>query len=306
VEKRFLLWVVALGAACAQGVETSGGGDDDDDAGGGGHGAAHGGNAPMGGAGSSAHGGGPVGGGGAGVPDTCGDGIVQAGEGCDDANTIDTDDCPSTCVPASCGDGFVYQGVEACDDANDDDTDACVAGCVAASCGDGFTESGVEECDDANEIETDACVPGCLDAFCGDGFVQAGVEECDDGGAVSGDGCTSTCESEGNVFGPNHTFESLTSSFYITQFGCSNSGGDPGGDALYFCQHFYNAGCTAQAGWMAVSSSANPMMHSGTNCYNPDSAGVPVTGTSCVGGPCKIGNYVGPLGGLTNIVCDCP
>lgn len=85
-----------------------------------------------------------------------------------------------------------------------------------------------------------------------------------------------------------------------------NSGGDPAGDALWACQHFYNASCVAQPGFTPMSSSSNPMMHSGTNCNNPDPGGVAIPGTSCIGGPCKIGNYSGPLDGLSNIVCACP
>src|SRR5262249_2519680 len=124
---------------------------------------------------------------------------------------------------------------------------------------------------------------------------------------VSGDGCSATCtlETTGS-FGPVHTFVNLSSSFYVTQFGCSNSGGDPAGDALWFCQHFYNAGCTAQPVWQAVQNSVNPMMHSGTNCNNPDPTGFDVPNTVCIGGPCKIGDYQGPVGGLTNLICDCP
>jgi hypothetical protein len=106
------------------------------------------------------------------------------------------------------------------------------------------------------------------------------------------------------TYGPSHTFEGLTSSFYVTQFACTNSGGDPAGDADYFCKHFYNASCVAIS-WTPVSSSQNPMMHSGTNCNSPDPTGVSITGTSCVGGPCKIGTYAGPVGGLTNLVCSC-
>jgi hypothetical protein len=97
----------------------------------------------------------------------------------------------------------------------------------------------------------------------------------------------------------------MSSSFYMTQFGCSNSGGDPAGDALWFCQHFYNAACTVQPVWMQVQNSSNPMMHSGTNCNNPDPNGVSIPNTSCIGGPCKIGTYQGPVGGLTNLICIC-
>ncbi len=60
----------------------------------------------------------------------CGDGNVGGGETCDDANDDDTDDCPSTCQTATCGDGFLQAGVEACDDGNNEDGDGCDASCV--------------------------------------------------------------------------------------------------------------------------------------------------------------------------------
>ena len=53
----------------------------------------------------------------------CGDGHQQEGEAtteaCDDGNAIQTDECLNDCTTASCGDGFVHQGVEGCDDGND-------------------------------------------------------------------------------------------------------------------------------------------------------------------------------------------
>jgi cysteine-rich repeat protein len=60
---------------------------------------------------------------------SCGDGILQAGETCDDGNTDDTDACLSTCIAATCGDGFVHAGVEACDDSNTADGDCCSSAC---------------------------------------------------------------------------------------------------------------------------------------------------------------------------------
>ncbi|XP_028926553.1 acetylcholinesterase collagenic tail peptide isoform X1 [Ornithorhynchus anatinus] len=45
---------------------------------------------------------------------TCGDGIIQAGEECDDGNSIVADDC-IRCHRAYCGDGFRHEGVEECD-----------------------------------------------------------------------------------------------------------------------------------------------------------------------------------------------
>uniref|UniRef100_A0A8C8E9X7 Collagen like tail subunit of asymmetric acetylcholinesterase n=1 Tax=Otus sunia TaxID=257818 RepID=A0A8C8E9X7_9STRI len=45
---------------------------------------------------------------------TCGDGIIQDGEECDDGNAVVTDDC-IRCRRAYCGDGYRHEGVEDCD-----------------------------------------------------------------------------------------------------------------------------------------------------------------------------------------------
>jgi cysteine-rich repeat protein len=47
----------------------------------------------------------------------CGNGHLDAGETCDDGNTLDSDDCLSTCVRAVCGDGFIDLNNEECDGA---------------------------------------------------------------------------------------------------------------------------------------------------------------------------------------------
>ncbi|MEZ4474921.1 MAG: membrane dipeptidase [bacterium] len=114
------------------------------------------------------------------IPPTCGDGVVDEGEGCDDGNRVDTDACRNICQPARCGDGVIQAGVEGCDDGNPVDTDACRADCTPARCGDGVVQAGVEGCDDGNDVDTDACV-ACQPARCGDGFLQTGVEACDEG-----------------------------------------------------------------------------------------------------------------------------
>jgi cysteine-rich repeat protein len=120
--------------------------------------------------------------------------VVDPGEQCDDGNDDDTDQCPSSCNLAYCGDGFTQAGVEECDDGNDDDTDGCIpVFCTEAYCGDGFVEEGVEECDDANEDDEDACPTTCTNAVCGDGFTWEGNEECDDGNMVDDDFCTNDC-----------------------------------------------------------------------------------------------------------------
>jgi len=127
-----------------------------------------------------------------GAPPKCGNGIVEAGELCDDGNDIDTDACNSRCGPPTCGNGKVESGEE-CDDGNRDDGDACLSSCAKAQCGDGKVRVGVEECDDGNTLTTDACI-ACKRARCGDGFVQTGVEPCDDGNANDDDECSTACK----------------------------------------------------------------------------------------------------------------
>ncbi|MEZ4453025.1 MAG: fibrinogen-like YCDxxxxGGGW domain-containing protein [Nannocystaceae bacterium] len=124
-------------------------------------------------------------------PGFCGDGEVDPGEECDDANDDNTDNCVAGCLNAICGDGFVGPG-ETCDDANDVDDDECGNDCALASCGDGKIQPG-EECDDGNDVDGDACLNTCTAAVCGDGVVQDGVEACDDGNASEADACTSLC-----------------------------------------------------------------------------------------------------------------
>jgi len=63
-------------------------------------------------------------------------------------------------LAATCGDGVVDPG-EGCDDGNHDNTDRCLASCGFASCGDGFLWKGYEDCDDGNVYYGDGCSPSC-------------------------------------------------------------------------------------------------------------------------------------------------
>lgn len=162
---------------------------------------------------------------------TCGDGVIDPGEACDDANDDNQDECDITCQQTHCGDGYLRRNSnEECDDGNLLTGDKCNAFCMVERCGNGYVEpneecddgdgflsdiepnacrttcvkpicgDGVvdtawpleEACDDGNTETSDACVL-CQPAECGDGFVQAGVEECDDRNTTSGDGCEGNC-----------------------------------------------------------------------------------------------------------------
>ncbi|MBI5488139.1 MAG: hypothetical protein HY905_12470 [Deltaproteobacteria bacterium] len=130
------------------------------------------------------------------VVPVCGDEVVEGSEACDDGNSDDTDDCLSTCVAASCGDGFVHAAAEECDDGaanSDTEPDACRTDCRPARCGDAAVDTG-EGCDDGNTIDDDGCTNACALPSCGDGLVQPG-EDCDDANADDTDACLSTCVS---------------------------------------------------------------------------------------------------------------
>ena len=157
------------------------------------------------------------------VAATCGDGFVQTGvEQCDDGNAVNTDGCTATCNNARCGDGIVRTGVEDCDDGNTSNADACVGTCVAATCGDGFVWSGMEACDDGNTSNADACLNTCVAARCGDGFVGPG-EQCDDGNMVDGDGCSNSCRFPGCGDGIVQTGEECDDGNTINDDMCTNA-----------------------------------------------------------------------------------
>ena len=114
-----------------------------------------------------------------------------------------------------CGDGVVDAGEE-CDDGNEDNTDACINNCTMATCGDGIVQAGVEACDDGNEVNDDMCNNGCqFNPYCGDGVVDVG-EACDDGDQDDTNVCANDCtQNICNMMGSNKISELKGSSKYF-------------------------------------------------------------------------------------------
>jgi cysteine-rich repeat protein len=158
----------------------------------------------------------------------CGDGYKNQDpnsvEECDDGNVASNDGCRSDCIDESCGDG-ITQTSEECDDGkqcNDPngvlisctsdpsgcaapascatiDGDDCSADCDSnEECGNlvidqSFPDPNLnEDCDDGNLVNNDGCSEFCVDETCGNGI--QGDQECDDGNDVNDDGCTNNCE----------------------------------------------------------------------------------------------------------------
>ncbi|WAS96255.1 hypothetical protein [Nannocystis punicea] len=87
------------------------------------------------------------------VESYCGDGVLDAGEACDDGPAnADDGACTHQCAAAACGDGLVWAGVEACDlgDGNSSEYGGCDSCRLAAHCGDGIVDEGLEVCDMGN------------------------------------------------------------------------------------------------------------------------------------------------------------
>jgi len=139
--------------------------------------------------------GGSAGGGGSEEP-TCGNGVLEGVERCDDGNTDANDGCNATCKVESgwgctqsepshcdpiCGDGLVL-GVEAkaggCDDKNKQNTDGCDGSCQVEA---GYVCAGV---------------PSVCAKTCGNGKLDVN-ENCDDSNAVAGDGCSACAVESG-------------------------------------------------------------------------------------------------------------
>ncbi|MEE9294475.1 MAG: DUF4215 domain-containing protein, partial [Phycisphaerae bacterium] len=163
----------------------------------------------------------------------CGDAVLDAGEQCDDGNTVSGDGCDAICQDEFCGDNIVNDSPnEECDDGNTANSDGCDQFCqlegaccfeniacvenadesectdnfgvylgdatscsTCIICGDAVLDAG-EQCDDGNTANGDGCDENCLlEAVCGDGVVE-GAEECDDGNTTPGDGCDANCQTE--------------------------------------------------------------------------------------------------------------
>jgi len=99
---------------------------------------------------------------------TCGDGVTNPGEACDDGDQVDGDGCDSNCTLTGCGNGVVTAG-EVCDDGNLVAGDCCSTTCTfeaaSASCDDGVVCTNTDACDGAGTcVGQTVPASGCLAA----------------------------------------------------------------------------------------------------------------------------------------------
>ena len=95
-----------------------------------------------------------------GQPPRCGDGVVDAGEQCDDGNTTDCDGCSARCTREVVGNGVVDCGEE-CDDGNTTDCDGCNAD-GEIECGNGVIDAECGEVCDGDDVAGQTCPGGTV------------------------------------------------------------------------------------------------------------------------------------------------
>jgi len=99
---------------------------------------------------------------------SCGDGVVDANEQCDDGNLESGDACDANCTLPGCGNGIVDAGEE-CDDGNRSDGDGCQADCTLAPA---FTPTiTTSPTPTTPPTATPTATPGCAGDCTGDGTV---------------------------------------------------------------------------------------------------------------------------------------
>ncbi|MEN9579205.1 MAG: hypothetical protein RJA70_2214 [Pseudomonadota bacterium] len=133
------------------------------------------------------------------LPISCGNGLLDAGEECDDNNRVDGDGCTRQCEEERCGDAVIHPGEE-CDDGtgNSNEPNSCRTDCTLPACGDGIVDA-TEACDDPrgnSDTTPGRCRIDCSSPRCGDAVTDPG-ESCDDGAANSDnapDACRLSCQ----------------------------------------------------------------------------------------------------------------
>jgi cysteine-rich repeat protein len=192
------------------------------------------------------------------IPPTCGDGVVDTGEQCDDGNDIDTDACPTTCRNATCGDGFVWEGNEACER---DQMLSCTTTCGIVGegpCSDLCTAPAAEACVPLSGTCCDAsqCPPGpdCTVPLCPDGTCQQGPAA-DLTSCTGGVCCAGVCRPGGECCADNDcrscrgtaaACSDLSEYMCRNQDGCSVVSNDPYCyDYPSSCSSFTVDNCTA-------------------------------------------------------------
>ncbi|MBQ4359655.1 MAG: DUF4215 domain-containing protein [Proteobacteria bacterium] len=111
----------------------------------------------------------------------CGNGLLEAGEGCEPDDT--NGDWCVNCRIKTCGNGALDPNEQCDGKLGVGEGQVCLDTCRISGCGDGYVDASIgEECDDGNASDDDKCTHLCKEPYCGDGIVTPSLGEvCDDG-----------------------------------------------------------------------------------------------------------------------------
>jgi cysteine-rich repeat protein len=162
----------------------------------------------------------------------CGNGIVDPGEECDDANNIDGDGCSATCKFEFCGDNIINNDWEECETDSDCETNQvcndCLCEDIPEKCGNGELDPG-EECEATGIYEgqygpgsefmcnadktlsecnpatckyedTEQCSSNCgASQTCNGVAPETELESCSFGSKFLGDYCDANCQAKDTI-----------------------------------------------------------------------------------------------------------
>lgn len=110
---------------------------------------------------------------------SCGNGIVEPPEDCDDANDIDTDDCLSNCKLPRCGDEIIWEGHEECEAEQEELRPRCKS--LDPEPGHLHNPESPLDCDSKCQLSQENC------AYCGDEVIQSQFGEVCEGALACND-----------------------------------------------------------------------------------------------------------------------
>jgi cysteine-rich repeat protein len=182
---------------------------------------------------------------------SCGDGVTDSNEECDDGNEVSTDACTTACTLNVCGDAFLYDGEEECDEGAGNGggcSSAYGSTCTACSTTCHYTTSSGDFCGDGEINGDEYCDGADVPYVWFDEETMTTNGACDTSGDTwEDDGVAYTCRSVGMCDGGENNGEYCTASYVLNALedvaGCQTTRGGDGECVMPVCGADCGATC---------------------------------------------------------------